>query len=342
MKIHEAQGGTLTVNGDLTVSTGGTTCAAAERVSTLTSVQEALVEPCTHSNTYTRIDDSKHTVTCQWCGHSTEESHVAEGVCPCESTDITLADATDNASVISKYDRVLVSSVTLTGRKLWKDNSWNTLCLPFALCDFTGTPLEGAMVKTLASSSFNEATGTLTLNFSENSLTAIEAGKPYIVKWAAQTPDCVENPVFNNITIDITARDVATDAVTFTGTYAPVSIASTGDNTKLYLAASNTLYWPDGAMTIGCQRAYFQLASGITAGDKASQARAFVLNFGDGEQTGILSLFTDSKDNADGISEMVNGKWSNGKWFDMQGRRLSGKPSRAGVYINSGKKVAIQ
>ena len=30
--------------------------------------------------------------------------------------------------------------------------------------------------------------------------------------------------------------------------------------------------------------------------------------------------------------EIVNGKLSNGKWFDLQGRKLSGKPAR-GIYI---------
>ena len=39
--------------------------------------------------------------------------------------------------------------------------------------------------------------------------------------------------------------------------------------------------------------------------------------------------------------EIVNGKSSNGKWFDLQGRRLSGKPAR-GIYIEDGKKVLLK
>ena len=39
--------------------------------------------------------------------------------------------------------------------------------------------------------------------------------------------------------------------------------------------------------------------------------------------------------------EMVNGKSSNRKLFDLQGRRLSGKPAR-GIYIKNGKKIAIK
>jgi len=38
------------------------------------------------------------------------------------------------------------------------------------------------------------------------------------------------------------------------GTYAPVSIADGGDNTKLYLGSANKLYYPNAAMTIGTHR----------------------------------------------------------------------------------------
>ena len=39
--------------------------------------------------------------------------------------------------------------------------------------------------------------------------------------------------------------------------------------------------------------------------------------------------------------EIVNGKWSNGKWFDLQGRKLSGRPAR-GIYIEDGKKKVMK
>ena len=146
-------------------------------------------------------------------------------------------------------------------------------------------------MKTLASTSFVD--GTLTLNFSENSLTSIEAGKPYIVKWTKEAgyvdndAHNIVNPVFNNVTISNTTADVTTDAVTFHGIFSPYDIGSEGDNKKLYIGAGDTLYWPNGAMTIGAFRAYFQLADGLTASPEPSQGvettpvRAFVLNFGD-------------------------------------------------------------
>jgi hypothetical protein len=48
--------------------------------------------------------------------------------------------------------------------------------------ELSGSVLDGAVVKTLSSSDYDNETGTLTLNFTDN-LREIEAGKPYIVKW---------------------------------------------------------------------------------------------------------------------------------------------------------------
>ena len=95
-------------------------------------------------------------------------------------SNIDLANNADNTSTITSHNRENVT-VTLKDRTIYRDGDWNTLCLPFNVSSFAGTPLIKATVKTLESSSFND--GTLTLNFSED-LTAIEAGKPYIVKWA--------------------------------------------------------------------------------------------------------------------------------------------------------------
>ena len=92
-------------------------------------------------------------------------------------TGLQLSDNTANN--LTAYDGQKFS-VTLRGRTLYTDGSWNTLCLPFDVGSFTGTPLDGAIVKTLGSSSF--ANGTLTLNFSDDQ-TSIEAGRPYIVRW---------------------------------------------------------------------------------------------------------------------------------------------------------------
>ena len=93
---------------------------------------------------------------------------------------IVLADDADNTTAISDAASLgEPSNIRLGGRTLYRDGDWNTLTLPFAVSDFTGTPLEGATVMTLGSTDFSA--GTLTMDFTE--VTSIAAGKPYIVKW---------------------------------------------------------------------------------------------------------------------------------------------------------------
>ncbi len=238
---------------------------------------------------------------------------------------IPLADDADNTEAIAAIADDKTHDVMLKGRKFWKDDDWNTLCLPFGVSSFTGTPLDGAEVRTLESATF--AKGTLTLNFS-NKLTSIEAGKPYIVKWAETTPNYVENPVFNGVTITCSSpTDVTSEAANFHGIFNPFSTGGE-DKTMLYLGADKTLYYPTDDMTINAFRAYFTL-NGITAGDASGDVsiKAFVLNFG--EETGIR------------LMEEGRGKMDDA-WYSIDGRRLSGKPDSKGIYIHDGKKVIIK
>ena len=299
----------------------------------------AAIEPCTHSGAGIIIDDgTTHHTTCTYCltGEADlTETHTfnSDGECKCGL--LGLNDAADNAAILAKWN-VWARPVALSGRTLYKDGSWNTLCLPFAVNDFTGTPLEGATVKTLESASFDN--GTLTLNFSENSLESIEAGKPYIVMWTKEAgyvdddAHNIVNPMFNEVTISNTTADVTTDEVIFRSIFSPYTVS--GENRSLlYLGADNTLYYPSDAMTIGAFRAYFELGDGITAGDLANGIRAFSLNFGEGEgeTTGIIPV--------DGSGFTVHGADA---WYSLDGRKLDGKPSHVGVYINNGRKVVIK
>ena len=78
-----------------------------------------------------------------------------------------------------------------------------------------------------------------------------------------------------------------------------------------------------------------QARTQFKAGDGAAQARqltAFRINFGDDEATGIISI-------ENGKLKIENDADA---WYTLDGRRLSAKPSRAGVYINKGNKVVIK
>lgn len=168
---------------------------------------------------------------------------------------LVLYDDQDNTGQLGLYVS-RTADVTLQGRTLYKDASWHTLCLPFSLSveQIEASDLAGAEIRTLSSASLEG--GTLMLNFSDK-LTSIEAGKPYIVRWAAKTSKDIENPVFESVTIaNISPTDATVGAVIFKGIYSPYD---TGDENKnmLYLGADNTLCRPTANMTIGSCRAYF-------------------------------------------------------------------------------------
>ena len=263
---------------------------------------------------------------------------------------VELANEGANAATLAMLkDYGTPVDVKLSNRSLVKDGYWNTLCLPFGVTDgddtdditFTGTPLAGATLMELDVESahdghmtdFDATDGTLYLFF--KAATAIEAGKPYIIKWGTPDPsaavDVIQHPTFTGVTITTNgATTIASEdgTVSFHGTYNTLSIP--GENRSiLFLGDGNTLYYPNAAMSINAFRTYFEL-NGITAGDTSAGVRSFVLNFGDNE-TAIKSLSVDAKDFSDG-----------GAWYTLDGRRLSGKPAKSGIYVNGRRKVVIK
>ena len=232
-----------------------------------------------------------------------------------------------NASRISENLDAATADVTLFGRTLFKDNSWNTLCLPFAVNSFDGTPLEGAEVRTLESASFSN--GTLTLNFTD-ALDAMEAGTPYIVRWTSG--DDLKNPEFTGVQLSDATPEVNFDNIgmTFKGIYSPYEFAEQ-DKSKLYMGNENKLYYPKKAMAIKAFRAFFDLGDNLVAADPSASAGAkeitnFVLNFG--ETTGVSSI--------------EHGKLNMENYYSIDGRKLSGEPTQKGVYIRNGKKVVVK
>lgn len=243
---------------------------------------------------------------------------------------LTLTDNADNSSAIADANGK-VYDVTLSGRTLYKDGSWNTLCLPFAVAEITGTPLEGATVKTLSGSSFSS--GKLTLNFSSDNLTALEAGKPYIVKWEKASDYSDDNehnlyqPTFTGVTISNTTADITTDNIDFKGCYAPVALTA-GDKTTLYMGSDNKLYYPNASFNINAFRGYFTLKGEAATAIQANAANTIVLNFND-DTTGVTTPLSPWR----GVG---------GEAFTLDGRRLNGQPTAKGIYIINGKKVVIK
>lgn len=223
--------------------------------------------------------------------------------------------ATKNTSLIDTWNMNFVN-VTLSGRTLFKNGSWNTLCVPFNV-PIENSPLAGATVKKLTASTSGVSGATLTLNF-EDETTTIIAGTPYLIKWTSGE-DLVD-PTFYGVGINNITRNVKTSdhAVTFKGTYKPISFTEE-DQSILFLGTGNTLYYPQPSTNINSFRSYFSI-------DTSASIKEFKLNFGEGEEDadGIVSPLGETEEGGAAI-------------YNLAGQRI--QKTQRGIYIVNGKKV---
>lgn len=226
-------------------------------------------------------------------------------------TELALSETTDNSAALTEWDGY-EADVTLT--RTLAAGSWNTFAAPFS----TAIP-DGWTVKELTSATF--ADGTLTLNFANAA--SIEAGKPYLVKVAANTD--LSTAPFTEAIVSKDAQPFTSTDVDFIPTLGATTIPDGDTKAVLFLAAGNKLLNPSELpANMKGFRAYFQLK-----GETASLARAFSIDFGDGETTGIIAIGTDRAASTDNAT------------YTLDGRRIS-KATQKGVYIQNGKKVIIR
>lgn len=146
----------------------------------------------------------------------------------------SLAYDSNNDAVLTTWNGK-IASVTLSGHTLYKNGSWNTLCLPFDLT-LASSPLSGdGMTAKVFSSSSNLTDGVLRLDFI-NAPATIPAGTPFIVKWTSGSN--ISNPVFMGVEVNSTAPVAAVSAdgnVTFAGSFNPFN-----PTTGLWFDTNNT------------------------------------------------------------------------------------------------------
>ena len=260
---------------------------------------------------------------------------------------VPLADAANNSTKISDFNSN-DCDVTLKDRTLYKDGAWNTLCLPFDVT-IANSPLAGDGVTVMelnGSTSGLDSEGLLTINFTEVTSGSLTAGKPYIIKWnkadgydeADPATRDLKDPVFSGVTVKNT--DPATLAVSFSnafgdngqfvGSYSPLSIDDANIDEIIYLGADNTLGYASSARTLHAFRAHFVVPTTSTSGARAMTRS--IVNFGDGDTTSLSEELRVKSEEFATAAE----------WYSLDGRRLSGKPTKKGVYINNGRKVVIK
>ena len=238
--------------------------------------------------------------------------------------DFTLAEDAENTGAIGSRNGHEVNA-TLT--RTLKAGSWNTFAAPFDIDAATMTA-KGITAKELTASSLTS--GTLTLTFADAS--AIEAGKPYLVKVAAD----IVNPFFENVTIESALTPSETGNVVFVPTTGKTLVTGpTGhendESSVLFLANGNELQYPSVVNTpaeadsyLKGFRAYFQLKDGAAARD-------FRLDLGEGELTGI----------ADTTLLINNESIMNNDIYNLSGQKVNGKLAK-GLYIVNGRKVVVK
>ena len=202
-------------------------------------------------------------------------------------------------------------------------NVWNTFASPFAIAEGDMEKYFGAEAKVRQLESTAVDGTVLTLNFTD--ATAIVAGQPYLVKPAANVDFSADGKEFAGV--DLNAASATPTEKTHVNFVPTLGVTAVNDDPKdiLILNTSGTLVHPSAAGNMKGFRGYFLMHEAA-----ASQARAFRIDFGEGESTGIQTI------------RMENGSAPAEGIYDLSGRRIQGHPTQKGVYIQNGKKVVIK
>lgn len=171
----------------------------------------------------------------------------------------------DNVDGIEAGLEALVGQTTnLTiGRQFYMDGYFNTLCLPISL-DAAAIAAHywlgyGSEIFEFESAAVNG--GTLELYI--NQVTAIEAGKPYLIRWAEDPFDpTIPGLYFEGVEIETSVGQVVGTGVQFVGSMGRTQLEN-GNENYLFVGANNTLYWPNTNNKLKGFRAYFKVSGDV-------------------------------------------------------------------------------
>ena len=215
---------------------------------------------------------------------------------------LTLTGAKDAPIWFGQHD--VISSKNIKYTRTINSGATETIVVPVT----TDIP-DGLTVYEFSAATSSEIT------FTKTEATQLTALVPYVVTASENVTISIDA----NAELDI--RTIANNAVEKNGvTFMGNGNVLTTDGTQHIL--SNGMIKPANGAKVGAYRAYFK-------GINAASVKAM---FGDIETS--INLLTGE------IGEMVNGKWADGKCYDLSGRRVSN--AQRGIYIVNGKKVVIK
>ena len=202
-------------------------------------------------------------------------------------------------------------------------NVWNTFASPFAIAEDDMASYFGAGAKVRKLSESSVSGNVLTITFED--ATSIEAGKPYIVKPTAANVDfSADGKEFTGVDLSASASPDNTAYVNFVPTLGKTNVTEEPENV-LMMTIEGKLAHPSATGDMKGFRGYFVLH------EASAGARAYVINFGDDETTGIIAV--------EGSRFTVNDEPST--IYDLQGRKVE-NATKKGIYIQNGKKVVIK
>ena len=144
------------------------------------------------------------------------------------------------------------------------------------------------------------------------------AGTPVLVKNNSADPEKT-----TILLIPTTTDDDVNFYAGFRGTFEATTIAASDDAADRYALNGQQFVWVKNPVSIAANKAWLE----VSTGQLQAPARALSIVFG-GDTTGISNTdFTDETD---------------GDYYDLNGRKLQGMPTKKGVYIKNGKKVVVK
>lgn len=225
--------------------------------------------------------------------------------------EITLDENSDN--IVEAAENV---NVTLK-RTFYKDGEWNTLCLPFAVAD-AKTAFDGAELREVDTQNSHDNT----IVFKE--ATAIDAGKPYLIKWANSSSAAVNvEKKFEGVTLVAAATPVVVKegGISFNGFYKMTEASELGAFVAA-IGAGNKLF----KVTEGKMKG-FRAAFVLSSGAEATKFNVVI----DGTATGIEDL-------------VIDGVKANGRVYNLNGLYVGNSLNglQPGLYIQNGKKIVVK
>ena len=270
--------------------------------------------------TYTKDNDGTKNYT--WTGSektinftvtaSTYYSKITVTVKVHVAKDYTLDE--NSVNTIEAYEN---ANVTLK-RTFYKDGEWNTLCLPFAVAD-AKTAFDDAELREVDTKNSNGNT----IVFKE--ATAIEAGKPYLIKWANSSAAAVNvEKKFEGVTLVAAATPVEVNngGISFNGFYKMTEASELGGTSVAAIGAGNKLF-----KVIEGKMKGFRAAFVLSSGAEATKYNVVI----DGTATGIEDL-------------VIDGVKANGRVYNLNGQYVGNSLNglQPGLYIQNGKKIIVK